>query len=72
MNMSAGLTLPLSTNSPNGDLKNENEQVPCKITLLKQPTPTYSASRESAAQWRVIALTTTNLTQLKREGGPTS
>ncbi|ARL41614.1 type VI secretion system baseplate subunit TssF [Burkholderia pseudomallei] len=56
--------------SPKGDLKNENEQVPCKITLLKRPTPTYSASRESAAQWRVIALTTANLTQLTREGWP--
>ncbi|RQU45900.1 type VI secretion system baseplate subunit TssF [Burkholderia cenocepacia] len=56
--------------SPKGDLKNENDQVPCKITLLKQPTPTYSVSCESAAQWRVIALTTANLTQLTREGWP--
>nr|WP_057924961.1 type VI secretion system baseplate subunit TssF [Burkholderia ambifaria] len=56
--------------SPTGDLKNENDQVPCKITLLKQPTPTYSASREAEAQWRVIALTTANLTQLTREGWP--
>ncbi|CAB3755751.1 hypothetical protein LMG29660_02658 [Burkholderia puraquae] len=56
--------------SPMGDLKNENDQVPCKITLLKQPTPTYSASREAEAQWRVIALTTANLTQLTREGWP--
>ncbi|QND96826.1 hypothetical protein SY91_04273 [Burkholderia cenocepacia] len=56
--------------SPNGDLKNENDQVPCRITLLKQPTPTYSASREAEAQWRVIALTTANLTQLTREGWP--
>ncbi|WP_175882880.1 type VI secretion system baseplate subunit TssF [Burkholderia sp. BCC0044] len=56
--------------SPKGDLKNENDQVPCRITLLKQPTPTYSASRETEAQWRVIALTTANLTQLTREGWP--
>ncbi|WP_269508450.1 type VI secretion system baseplate subunit TssF [Burkholderia sp. IMCC1007] len=54
--------------SPKGDLKNENEQMPCRITLLKQPTLTYSASRETEAQWRVIALTTANLTQLTREG----
>ncbi|MBN3835264.1 type VI secretion system baseplate subunit TssF [Burkholderia sp. Ac-20344] len=53
-----------------GDLKNESDQVPCRITLLKQPTSTYSASRESEAQWRVIALTTANLTQLTREGWP--
>ncbi|WP_423381090.1 type VI secretion system baseplate subunit TssF [Burkholderia sp. LMG 32019] len=56
--------------SPKGDLKNENNQVPCRITLLKQPTPTYSASREAEAQWRVIAMTTANLTQLTREGWP--
>ena len=56
--------------SPKGDLKNENDQILSKITLLKQPTPTYSASRESDAQWRVIALTTANLTQLTREGWP--
>ncbi|WP_175774268.1 type VI secretion system baseplate subunit TssF [Burkholderia anthina] len=56
--------------SPRGDLKNESDQVPCRITLLKQPTPTYSASCESEAQWRVIALTTANLTQLTREGWP--
>ncbi|UTV57230.1 type VI secretion system baseplate subunit TssF [Burkholderia arboris] len=56
--------------SPKGDLKNENDQVPCRITLLKQPTPTYSASREAEAQWRVIALTTANLTQLTCEGWP--
>ncbi|OXI34622.1 hypothetical protein CFB89_07730 [Burkholderia sp. AU16741] len=56
--------------SSKGDLKNENDQVPCKITLLKQPTPTYSASRETEALWRVIALTTANLTQLTREGWP--
>lgn len=37
---------------------------------MKQPTPTYSASRETEAQWRVIALTTANLTQLTREGWP--
>ncbi|MDR5671254.1 hypothetical protein KPA97_68650, partial [Burkholderia cenocepacia] len=37
---------------------------------MKQPTPTYSASREAEAQWRVIALTTANLTQLTREGWP--
>ncbi|RQV09145.1 hypothetical protein DF047_11140 [Burkholderia cenocepacia] len=54
--------------SPKGDLKNENDRVPCRITLLKQPTPTYSASRETEAQWRVITLTTANLTQLTREG----
>ncbi|CAG2340698.1 type VI secretion protein [Burkholderia sola] len=53
-----------------GDLKNENDHVPCRITLLKQPTPTYSASRESEAQWRVLALTTANLAQLTREGWP--
>lgn len=53
-----------------GDLRNENDQVPCRITLLKQPTLTYSASRESEAQWRVLALTTANLTQLTREGWP--
>ncbi|VWB12561.1 type VI secretion protein [Burkholderia lata] len=56
--------------SPKGDLKNESDQVPCRITLLKQPTPTYSASREAEAQWRVIALTTASLTQLTREGWP--
>ncbi|MBR8330187.1 type VI secretion system baseplate subunit TssF [Burkholderia ambifaria] len=54
--------------SLNGDLKNESVQVPCIITMLKQPTPTYRASREADAQWRVIALTTANLTQLTREG----
>ncbi|WP_268988764.1 type VI secretion system baseplate subunit TssF [Burkholderia multivorans] len=56
--------------SPNGDLKNESDPVPCKITLLKQPTTIYSAFREADAQWRVIALTTANLTQLTREAWP--
>jgi len=56
--------------SPKGDLKNESGQVRCSITMLKQPTPTYRASREADAQWRVIALTTANLTQLTREGWP--
>ncbi|HDR9481193.1 TPA: type VI secretion system baseplate subunit TssF [Burkholderia aenigmatica] len=62
--------LRIRIGSPKSDLKNENDQVPCRITLLKQPTPTYSASREVEAQWRVIALTTANLTQLTREGWP--
>jgi len=51
-----------------GDLHNDAGPVPCRITLLRQPTSTFRLPREGQAMWRAIQMSTPGAEHLSSEG----
>jgi len=59
-------TLPFGT--PGGDLLNEGGALPCKISMLRQPTRTVRFARGEGALWRLITHLTPQPIQLSPAG----
>ncbi|KWZ44051.1 type VI secretion protein [Burkholderia savannae] len=59
-------TLPIG--DPDGDLFNENDNLPGRIAILRRPTPTRRFARDHGALWRLIAAMTPHALLLRPSG----
>jgi len=51
-----------------GDLHNDAGPLPCRISLLQQPTSTFRLPREGQAMWRAIEMSTPGAQHLTSDG----